>query len=175
MINDNEVVEERELHIPIRLNYYTGDNNNNNNNNNNNEIRRDNRNTWPINSDEARLLRREFVQEGFRRLYRSAVASSLGQNCITSGDAAVTSINGSFGGNEGGEDEEIVAAFDTLGSIFGTLINGIKMTFGVFGSLVDAVGAINDVLATDFRQTEVNNGVNRDLKPKEEEWMYYAQ
>ena len=172
MINDNEVVEERDLRIPIRLNYYSGDNINNNNNNNNNEIRRD---TWPINSDEARLLRREFVQEGFRRLYRSAVASSLGQNRITSGAAAVTSINGSFGGNEGGEDEEIVAAFDTLGSIFGTLINGIKMTFGVFGSLVNAVGALNDVLVTDFRQTEVNNGVNRDLKPKEEEWMYYAQ
>lgn len=173
MINDNEVVEERELHIPIRLNYFSGDNINNN------EIRRettyDNRNTWPINSDEARLLRREFVQEGFRRLYRSAVASSLGQIRITSDAAAVTSINGSFGGNEGGEDEEIVAAFDTLGSIFGTLINGIKMTFGVFGSLVNAVGALNDVLATDFRQTEVNNGVNRDLKPKEEEWMYYAQ
>jgi hypothetical protein len=49
------------------------------------------------------------------------------------------------------------------------------MTFGVFGSLVNAVGAVNDVLATDFRQTAVNNDVDRDIKPKEEEWMYYAQ
>mmetsp|Transcript_29136 Transcript_29136/g.61961 ORF Transcript_29136/g.61961 Transcript_29136/m.61961 type:complete len:173 (+) Transcript_29136:56-574(+) len=34
----------------------------------------DNPNTWPINSEKARQLRREFVQEGFRKLYN--VASS---------------------------------------------------------------------------------------------------
>jgi hypothetical protein len=94
----------------------------------------------------------------------------LDQNRITGADGPL------FGRDEGGEDEEIVATFDTLGSIFSTFINGIKMTFGVFGSLVNAVGAVNDVLATDFRQTEVNNDVDRViLKPKEKEWMYYAQ
>jgi hypothetical protein len=93
----------------------------------------------------------------------------LDQNRITGADGPL------FGRDEGGEDEEIVATFDTLGSIFGAFINGIKMTFGVFGSLVNAVGAVNDVLATDFRQTAVNNDVDRDIKPKDEEWMYYAQ
>jgi hypothetical protein len=146
------------------LNYYLGDNDGTRR-----ETAYENRNTWPINSDNARRLRREFVQEGFRRLYRSAASSSsLDQNRITGADGPL------FGRDEGGEDEEIVATFDTLGSIFGAFINGIKMTFGVFGSLVNAVGAVNDVLATDFRQSEANV-VDRDIKPKEEEWMYYAQ
>lgn len=125
-----------------------------------------------MNSDRARRLRREFVQEGFRRLYRSAAASSSTQNRVT-GDVVTAAIN-PFG-SEGGEDEEIVATFDTLGSMFDTLFDGIKMTFGVIGSLVNAVGALNNALAADFRQTEANNNVVRDIKPKEEEWMYYAQ
>lgn len=125
-----------------------------------------------MNSDRARRLRREFVQKGFRRLYRPAAASSsLGQNRIT-GDVVTAAINVPSG-SEGGEDAEIVAAFDTLGSIFDTLFDGIKTTFGVIGSLVNAVGALNDVLTADFRQSEI--GVNRDIQRKEEEWMYYAQ
>lgn len=162
MIN-NEVGEEKkqELHIPIRLNYF-GDNDT--------RATYENRNTWPVNSDRARLLRREFVQEGFRRLYRSA-ASSLVQDRIAG--AVVSAVNGPSG-SEGGEDEEIIATFGTVGSIFGTLIDGINMTFGAIGSLVNAFGALNDAMAADFRQTEVN-GVDRDVTPQEEEWMYYAQ
>jgi hypothetical protein len=37
--------------------------------NNNNEIDIDNPSTWPINSEEARAIRREFIAEGFRKLY----------------------------------------------------------------------------------------------------------
>jgi hypothetical protein len=90
--------EERELHIPIRLNYYLGDNDDTRR-----ETTFENRNTWPINSDNARRLRREFVQEGFRRLYRSAASSSsLDQNRITGADGPL------FGGTKGEKTKKLL-------------------------------------------------------------------
>ena len=47
------------------------------NDDNNNQIILDNPNTWPINTEKARQLRKEFVQEGFRKLYTIAA----GQAC----------------------------------------------------------------------------------------------
>mmetsp|Transcript_1677 Transcript_1677/g.4233 ORF Transcript_1677/g.4233 Transcript_1677/m.4233 type:complete len:164 (+) Transcript_1677:82-573(+) len=54
-----------------------------------------NPNTWPINSEKARQLRRDFVQEGFRRLYNV----SLGQSFVASADNVSTHI-----GNHVGDD-----------------------------------------------------------------------
>ena len=47
------------------------------NDDNNNQITLDNPNTWPINTEKARRLRKEFVQEGFRKLYTIAAGQTF--------------------------------------------------------------------------------------------------
>lgn len=43
----------------------------------NNQITLDKPNTWPINTEKARQLRKEFVQEGFRKLYTIAAGQTF--------------------------------------------------------------------------------------------------
>ena len=47
------------------------------NDDNNNKIILDNPNTWPINTEKARQLRKEFVQEGYRKLYTIAAGQTF--------------------------------------------------------------------------------------------------
>ena len=89
----------------------------------------DNRNAWPVNSERARQLRRDFVQEGFRRLYRSA---DLHQEDM--GDDGIAIL--------------LPRANGTMGSIVGTLIGAIRTTIGAIGSLANEVEGVS--LAVDF-------------------------
>lgn len=118
----------------------------------------DNRNAWPVNSERARQLRRDFVQEGFRRLYRSA---DLHQEEMDDDGIAIL----------------LPRANGTMGSIVGTLIGAIRTTIGAIGSLANAFGRLNDALAAEFNQvnvTEVNHVTSGDARPQGD-WVYYAQ
>jgi hypothetical protein len=118
----------------------------------------DNRNTWLVNSERARQLRREFVQEGFRRLYRSADLHQREKD----DDCNVTLLTRANG---------------TMGSIIGTLIGAIRTTIGAIGSLGNSFVTLNEALATEFGQanvSEVNHVTSGDTRPQGD-WMYYAQ
>lgn len=147
--------EEREernhkLRIPIGLRLDSGDSKG---------ASLDNRNTWLVNSERARQLRREFVQEGFRRLYRSA--DHLHQR-EEDDDCNVTLLPRANG---------------TMGSIIGTLIGAISATIGAIGSLGNSFVTLNDALAAEFGQanvSEVTHVTSGDARPQGD-WMYYAQ
>jgi len=62
------------------------------NDDNNNQITLDNPNTWPINTEKARRLRKEFVQEGFRKLY--TVAAGCAINTIEENENHNNSVHG---------------------------------------------------------------------------------
>ena len=138
------------VRIPIGLRLDSGDNKG---------ASHDNCNTWLVNSERARQLRREFVQEGFRRLYRSA--DHLHQR-EEDDDCNVTLLPRANG---------------TMGSIIGTLIGAISATIGAIGSLGNSFVTLNDFLAAEFGQanvSEVTHVTSGDARPQGD-WMYYAQ
>ena len=144
--------EEREernhtLRIPIGLRLDSGDSKG---------ASHDNLNTWLVNSERARQLRREFVQEGFRRLYRSV--DHLHQR-EEDDDCNVTLLPRTNG---------------TMGSIIGTLIGAISTTIGAIGSLGNSFVTLNDALAGQTNVSEVIYVTSGDARPQGD-WMYYAQ
>ena len=142
-IDDEGEERSHELRIPIELQLGSGDNK---------AASYENCNAWPVNSERARQLRREFVQEGFRRLYRSA-----GEE-VDDCNLTLPRANG------------------TMGSIIGTLITAIRMTIGAIGSLGNSFVKLNDALALEFEQdnvSEVNHVTSGDARPQGD-WMYYA-
>jgi hypothetical protein len=138
------------VRIPIGLRLDSGDNKG---------ASHDNCNTWLVNSERARQLRREFVQEGFRRLYRSADHLHKREE---DDDCNVTFLPRANG---------------TMGSIVGTLIGALSTTIGAIGSLGNSFVTLNDALAAEFGQanvSEVNHVTSGDTRPQGD-WMYYAQ
>lgn len=115
----------------------------------------DNCNTWPVNSEGARRLRREFVQEGFRRQYSSA-------------------------GTRGGENDNLNPPFPrnngAMESFVGTFIGAIRTTVGAIVSLGNSFAALNDAIAADLSQANISEG-NRVIREDTStgDWMYYAQ
>ena len=79
-----------------------------------NGVVNDDPSTWPINSEKARQLRREFVQEGFRRLYSLA---SGGSPPVLN---AIDSFEDNFRSNDehtGPGDVEVTARFQQAANV----------------------------------------------------------
>ncbi len=100
-------------------------------------------------------MRREFVQEGFRRLHGSAG--------IRGGE--IDNLKPSFPRNSG-----------AMGSFVGKLIGAIRTTVGAILSLGNSFVALNDAIAAEFSQANISEG-NRVTREDTSagDWMYYAQ
>jgi hypothetical protein len=99
-------------------------------------------------------MRREFVQEGFRRLYSSA-GLHMGEN------ANLTL----FPHNNG-----------VTGSFIGGLIGAIRATIRAIVSLGNSFVTLNDAIAAEFSEANIleGNHVTRG-DASTGDWMYYPQ
>lgn len=85
-----------------------------------------NSNTWPINSEKARQMRRDFVQEGFRRLYSVSLDQTFFAGAVDGstngglhvGDGIAAELRGGTNEGEGEatDEDEISQAIQTNGN-----------------------------------------------------------
>jgi hypothetical protein len=116
----------------------------------NNDINLENPSSWPINSEEARSIRKQFIADGFRRLYAQRVTN-----------------NAWFVQNDGLEEEDmcesnLAFAVRQLGSrLFDAQMGGVDGSQVVFEG--SSSGEQNDDFLPSLTVTE------------EDDWMYLPQ